>query len=113
MNAYKDRVAETEQVKERRRARVEGGVGEVLVEPGNEEQTADRHAVASGEGENIQIHRRSQPCKCVLHIQRVVRNKSCQSPYLCIIQVMLTMAYTLLCWIGTEKKMPKISGEVN
>ncbi len=51
-NAYKDRLAETERVKERKRARVEKGAGDVLVEPGSEEQMADRHAVASGEDEN-------------------------------------------------------------
>ena len=52
MNAYRDRVAESERVKERKRARVEKGAGDVLVELGNEEQMADRHAVASGEEEN-------------------------------------------------------------
>ena len=51
MSAYKDRVFETERIKERTRARVERGVGDVLVEPGSEEQMADRHAVASGEDE--------------------------------------------------------------
>ena len=35
MNAYKDRVAVTERVKERKRARVERGAGDVLVEPGS------------------------------------------------------------------------------
>ena len=35
MDAYKDIIAETERVKERRRARVERGVGDVLVEPEN------------------------------------------------------------------------------
>ena len=49
MNAHKDRVAETERVKERKRARVERGAGDVLVEPENEEQMTDRHAFASGE----------------------------------------------------------------
>ena len=51
MNAYKDRVAETGPVKERERARVERGAGDVLMEPRTEEQMADRHAVASGEDE--------------------------------------------------------------
>ena len=51
MNAYKDRVAETELMKERKRARVEPGAGDVLVEPGNEEQMADRLSVAPGEEE--------------------------------------------------------------
>ena len=48
MNAYKDRIAETERVKERKRARVERGAGDV--EPGNrdDEQVAVRHADASG-----------------------------------------------------------------
>ena len=52
MNAYKDRIAETERVKERKRARVERGAGSVPVEPGNRdgEQVADRHADASGGG---------------------------------------------------------------
>ena len=49
MNAYKDRVAETERVKERKRARVVRGAGDVPMEPGNEERMAGRHAVASGE----------------------------------------------------------------
>ena len=34
MSAYKDRVAQTERLKERKRARVERGAGDVLVEPG-------------------------------------------------------------------------------
>ena len=49
INAYKDKVAEAEQVKKSKRARVERGAGGVLMEPGNEEQLADRHVVASGE----------------------------------------------------------------
>ena len=50
MNAYKDRIAETERVKERKRARVERGAGDVPMEPGNrdDEQVAVRHADASG-----------------------------------------------------------------
>ena len=50
MNAYKDRIAETERVKERKRARVGRGAGDVLVEPGNrdDEQMAVRQADASG-----------------------------------------------------------------
>ena len=49
MNAYKDRIAETERVKERKRARAERGAGDV---PGylktDDEQMAVRHADASG-----------------------------------------------------------------
>ena len=50
MNAYKDRIAETERVKERNRARVERGAGDVPMEPGNRdgEQVAVRHPDASG-----------------------------------------------------------------
>ena len=50
MNAYKDRIAETQQVKERKRARVERGAGDVPMEPGNraDEQVAVRHSDASG-----------------------------------------------------------------
>ena len=50
MNAYKDRIAETERVKERKRARVERGAGDVPVEPGNrgDEQITVRHSGASG-----------------------------------------------------------------
>ena len=50
MNAYRDRIAETERVKERKRARVERGTANVLMEPGNrgDEQVAVRHADASG-----------------------------------------------------------------
>ena len=50
MNACKDRIAETERVKETKRARVERGAGDVLMEPGNrdDEQVAVRHADASG-----------------------------------------------------------------
>ena len=46
MNAYTDRIAETERVKERKRER---GAGDVLVELGNrdDEQVAVRHADAS------------------------------------------------------------------
>ena len=39
---------QTERVKERKRARVERGAGDVPVDPGSEEQVADRHADASG-----------------------------------------------------------------
>ena len=50
MKAYKERIAETERVKERKRVRVERGAGDVPVEPGNrdDEQVAVRHADASG-----------------------------------------------------------------
>ena len=50
MNAYKDRIAETDGVKVRKRARVERGAGDVPMEPGNraDEQVAVRHADASG-----------------------------------------------------------------
>ena len=51
MNAYKDRVAETEGDKERKRARVWRGAGDVPMEPWYEERMAGRHAVASGEEE--------------------------------------------------------------
>ena len=46
MNAKKDRIAETERVKERKRARVERGAGDVLEELGDtdDEQVAVRHA---------------------------------------------------------------------
>ena len=52
MNAYKDRIAETERVKEKKRARIERGAVDVPVEPGNrdDEQMAVRHANASGGG---------------------------------------------------------------
>ena len=50
MNAYKDRIAERERVKERKRARAERGAGDVPMEHGNraDEQVAVRHADASG-----------------------------------------------------------------
>ena len=50
MNVYKDRIAETERIKERTRARVERCAGDVLMEPGNrdDEQMAVRHADAYG-----------------------------------------------------------------
>ena len=50
MNAYKDRIAEAERVKERQRARVERGAGDVPLEPGNrdDERMAVRHAETSG-----------------------------------------------------------------
>ena len=50
MNAYKDRIAKTERVKERKRARVERGAGDVPVQLGNrdDEQVAVRQADASG-----------------------------------------------------------------
>ena len=44
MSAYKDRVAETQRVKEWKRARVERGAGDVPMEPRSEEQVADRRA---------------------------------------------------------------------
>ena len=45
MNAYEDRIAETGRVKERKRARVERGAGDVPMEPGKsaDEQVAVRH----------------------------------------------------------------------
>ena len=62
MNAYKDRIAETERMKEKKRAREtdvgptdgrirreERGAADVPMESGKDEQMADRHAVASGE----------------------------------------------------------------
>ena len=50
MDAFPDRIAETQRVKERKRARVERGAGDVPMEPGNraDEQVAVRHADASG-----------------------------------------------------------------
>ena len=50
MNAYKDRIADTKRVKEKKRARVERGAGDVPMEPGHrdDEQMAVRHAGASG-----------------------------------------------------------------
>ena len=50
MNPYKDRIAETDQVKERKRARVERGARDVPMETGKraDEQVAVRHADASG-----------------------------------------------------------------
>ena len=50
MKTYKDRIAETERVKERKRARVERGAVDVPEEPENRnvEQVAVRHADASG-----------------------------------------------------------------
>ena len=62
MNAYKDRIAESERMKEKKRAREtnvgatdgrirreERGAADVTMDPGKDEQMADRHAVASGE----------------------------------------------------------------
>ena len=50
MNAYKDRIAETQRVKERERARVEQGAGDMPMEPRNrdDDQVAVRSANASG-----------------------------------------------------------------
>ena len=48
MNAYKDRIAEAERVKERKRARVEQGAGDVPMEPRNRADEQVRHADASG-----------------------------------------------------------------
>ena len=50
MNAYKDRIAETERVKERKRARVERGAGDVprILENSDDEQVSVRQADASG-----------------------------------------------------------------
>ena len=50
MDAFEDRIAETERLKERERARVDRSAGDVLVEPGNknDEQVVVRHADASG-----------------------------------------------------------------
>ena len=50
MKTYKDRIAERERVREKRRARIERGAVDVLEERGdkNDEQVAVRHADASG-----------------------------------------------------------------
>ena len=50
MNAYIDRIAETERVKERTRARVERSAGDVCLwnQGTDDEQVAVRHADASG-----------------------------------------------------------------
>ena len=50
MDTKTEEIAETERVKERKRARVERGAGAVPMEPGNrdDEQIAVRHADASG-----------------------------------------------------------------
>ena len=55
METYKDRIAGRKQVRERRRARIERGTGDVPEEPGNknDEQVAVRHADARG-GHNIE-----------------------------------------------------------
>ena len=55
VNAYKDRIAETERVEERKRARVERGAGDVPFQPRNrdDEQVAVRHADAPG-GDNME-----------------------------------------------------------
>ena len=55
MNAYKDRIAETERVKERKRARVERGAGDVPMDPGNRDDragggsTCGRHLAVTSE----------------------------------------------------------------
>ena len=70
----------------------------------------------------LQIHRRLQPCMCLVCVLRVVRNKIGRSPYLCTTQVMLTMAYKFLRWTcptrwmdeGVEtKEVHDWYGEVN
>ena len=50
MNAYKDRIAEIERVKEKKKPRVERGTENVPMEPGNrgDEQIAVRHGDACG-----------------------------------------------------------------
>ena len=50
MNAYRDRIAETERVKERKKLELSEVQGDVPMEPGNrdDEQAAVRHADASG-----------------------------------------------------------------
>ena len=50
METHKDRVAERKRVKERRRAQVKKGTGDVPMEPGNknDDQVAVRHADAPG-----------------------------------------------------------------
>ena len=68
MNAYKDRIAETERVKERKRSRVEREAGDVPMEPGNgdDEQVAVRHADASGG--NIMENQREEDRMRDIHI---------------------------------------------
>ena len=122
MSAYKDRVVETERVKERKRARVERGA----VEPGNEERMVDRHAVASGKEEtqheengmrDVHIGKRGSDTaneeqldklrKTVLFEQEAPNTlSSCVSEHPAIgekqdrlDQVMLTTTYKFLRWV--------------
>ena len=167
MNAYKDRVAETERVKERKRARVERGAGDAPLERGNEEQMGDRHAVASGEDEkqhdenrmkDVHIGKRGsetaneeQPDKLrkTVRFEQEAPSTSSSStvhvspeysasgerqdrPEPVLVQnpsrvdddTFLRWMHSprwmdegvvtsRKCWIGTEKKIPEMSGEVN
>ena len=51
----------------------------------------------------LQVHRRPQPCMCLLNILRVGPKKIRWSPLLCIIQVMLRMTYKFLRWMYSTR----------
>ena len=127
MNACKDRIAETERVKERKRARVERFAGDVPMEPTtrDDERMAFRHADASCGYiiENQHEEKRKRDIRI-----SVFRSTCCsgisligRDPYLCRSQVMLMTTNKFPLWmcssrwmdISIEEKMLEISREVN
>ena len=99
MNAYKDRIAETERVKERKRARVERGAGDVPMmsrcwvdrheesrmkdihigkrgsETASEEQPDNLRKTVRFAQKTLRVHRHLPFLLCLLSLLRVVRNK--------------------------------------
>ena len=89
MNAYKDRIAETQRVKERKRAGVERGAGDVPMEPGNrdDEQMGQRVGRQYDSSKKLRVHHllpevQLGPCMCIWSILRVVRDKIGRGPHL-------------------------------
>ena len=134
MNACKDRIAETERVKERKRARVEQGAGDVPRVPGHEEQMADGEEekqhdenrlshVHIGKRGSETADEEQQPDKLrktvrfeqeapntspssSTHVSlRVVRNNMGRSPCLCTIQVMWMVTSNFLRWTRSTRLM--------
>ena len=114
MSAYKDRVAENERLKERNRARDERGAGDVPMEPGNEEQMADRHAVASGEEEkqheenrmrDVHIGKRGPETANEEQIEEDSTIRARSSKY--IVVLIHACVYSISCMCGKKQDRPE------
>ena len=122
MDTYKDKIAETERVTERIRARVERGAGDVPEEPGNrdDEQVAVRHADASG-GYIIENQHEEDRMRAIQVSTRgseaTSEEQSTTNKFLRWMHSTRWMDERVVtsekCWSGIEEKIREISREVN